>query len=68
MWKEHYVNALGDKQSPINIVVNDSMQCPCGPLIWNNFYELPELMMIHNDGYSSKQKQSINQSIYVRYY
>ncbi|EEB13824.1 carbonic anhydrase, putative [Pediculus humanus corporis] len=52
MWKEHYVNALGDKQSPINIVVNDSMQCPCGPLIWNNFYELPELMMIHNDGYS----------------
>lgn len=53
VWKRHFEGALGEHQSPINILVNEAIHCSCGPLVWNNFSKLPESMLMCNDGYSS---------------
>ncbi|KAK6617558.1 hypothetical protein RUM44_005146 [Polyplax serrata] len=54
VWKEHYENAKGEKQSPINILISEAVRCPCGPLEWNYFSDLPASMVMHNDGYSGE--------------
>lgn len=51
-WKEHYENALGSMQSPINIVTCDAIMVKSEPLNWSNHDNIPENMIMHNDGYS----------------
>ncbi|KAL0271091.1 UNVERIFIED_CONTAM: hypothetical protein PYX00_008301 [Menopon gallinae] len=51
-WKEHYENALGSMQSPINIITCDAVMVKSDPLTWCHHDKIPENMIMHNDGYS----------------